>query len=363
MEPQSLVRKLDAKYFRRCLNILPEPYTDLDASRLAAAFFGLSGLDLIGALDNEVKPLVKADWIDWIYAQQVLPLKGSDSDNPPPSSRYGFRSGPWSGVKHDPHATHTEPLPYDASHLAMTYTALANLLILGDDLSRVNRKAITVSLRKLQQEDGCFLSSEYSGESDMRFLYSACASSFILNDWSGIDVNRAVDYIVKSQTYDGVFGQRPGQEGHGGSTYCAIASLKLMGKLEAVSTRKNELVIWLLNRQSGGFAGRPAKAPDTCYSFWIGAALDMLDAHQFIDAQGQRDFLKTTLSERGGLSKYPGGYPDILHAYMGFAGLSIMGEPGVQPIHAALNISMRAFDHLQKATVFWTGEKRAGQIC
>lgn len=36
----------------------------------------------------------------------------------------------------------------------MTYTALATLLILGDDLSRVNRAAIIKSLRTLQLEDG-----------------------------------------------------------------------------------------------------------------------------------------------------------------------------------------------------------------
>ena len=36
----------------------------------------------------------------------------------------------------------------------MTYTALATLLILGDDLSRVNRRAIITTLRKLQLEDG-----------------------------------------------------------------------------------------------------------------------------------------------------------------------------------------------------------------
>lgn len=39
-------------------------------------------------------------------------------------------------------------------HLAMTYTGLASLLILGDDLSRVNRTAIVHAVRSLQQEDG-----------------------------------------------------------------------------------------------------------------------------------------------------------------------------------------------------------------
>ena len=43
---------------------------------------------------------------------------------------------------------------YDCSHIAMTYTALASLLILGDDLSRVNRPAIIEALKTLQLPDG-----------------------------------------------------------------------------------------------------------------------------------------------------------------------------------------------------------------
>lgn len=42
----------------------------------------------------------------------------------------------------------------DAASIPNTYTALANLLLLGDDLSRVNTKAIVTTLKNLQQEDG-----------------------------------------------------------------------------------------------------------------------------------------------------------------------------------------------------------------
>jgi geranylgeranyl transferase type-1 subunit beta len=43
---------------------------------------------------------------------------------------------------------------YEYGHLAMTYTGLASLVILGDDLSRVNRAAIIEGVKALQQEDG-----------------------------------------------------------------------------------------------------------------------------------------------------------------------------------------------------------------
>ena len=32
---------------------------------------------------------------------------------------------------------------------------------------------------------------------------------------------------------------------------------------------------WLLRRQDAGFTGRPNKDADTCYSFWVGAALEV----------------------------------------------------------------------------------------
>ena len=45
-------------------------------------------------------------------------------------------------------------ITYDTGHIAMTYTALLSLLILGDDLSRVNKKGVIAGLRCLQLSDG-----------------------------------------------------------------------------------------------------------------------------------------------------------------------------------------------------------------
>lgn len=39
---------------------------------MTLAFFGLSGLDLLGALDA-ISAQRKQEMIDWIYAQQILP--------------------------------------------------------------------------------------------------------------------------------------------------------------------------------------------------------------------------------------------------------------------------------------------------
>ena len=67
-----------------------------------------------------------------------------------------------------------------------------------------------VGLRLLQQSDGCFGSTLDDNESDMRFLYCACAISFMLNDWSGVDQDRAIAYIQQCLTYEGGMALIPG---------------------------------------------------------------------------------------------------------------------------------------------------------
>lgn len=63
------------------------------------------------------------------------------------------------------------------------------------------------------------------------------------------------------------------EEGHAGSTFCAVASLSLMGRLEALGKTKNKLIHWCVMQQEKGFHGRMNKLDDTCYSFWVGATL------------------------------------------------------------------------------------------
>ena len=45
-------------------------------------------------------------------------------------------------------------IPYNYSHITMTYTALATLITLGDDLSRVDKAAVIDSLKHLQLNNG-----------------------------------------------------------------------------------------------------------------------------------------------------------------------------------------------------------------
>lgn len=63
----------------------------------------------------------------------------------------------------------------------------------------------------------------------------------------------------------------------GGSTFCALATLTLTGKLHDVLSSSNieKCKKWLLSKQELGFHGRANKPDDSCYSFWIGASLSV----------------------------------------------------------------------------------------
>ncbi len=57
---------------------------------------------------------------------------------------HGFRGSTANGIDN----------VYDCGNLAMTYTALSSLIILGDDLNRVNKTAVINGLKDHQLDDG-----------------------------------------------------------------------------------------------------------------------------------------------------------------------------------------------------------------
>lgn len=138
---------------------------------------------------------------------------------------------------------------------------------------------------------------------------------------------------MRTQSFDGAFGQGPAQESHGGSTYCAVSAYSLAGQLEQrfPSKRRSRLVSWLLARQSestectgyGGFNGRIGKFKDSCYSFWCGASLAVLSSHHLIDARANTAHLLRLQTVVGGIAKTEDDHPDAMHSYLSLAALSI----------------------------------------
>lgn len=144
-------------------------------------------------------------------------------------------------------------------------------------------------------------------------------------------------------------------EGHGGTTYCALAALQLSGQLNRIDPQTLEdIKRWCIFRQVDGFQGRPNKPVDTCYSFWIGAALKILDAFHLTDYNANRSYIiETQETVVGGFAKWPHSTADPFHTYLGLCGLSFAGEPGLFEVMPSLNISMRAYEKLLKLHETW----------
>eukprot|EP00096_Caligus_rogercresseyi_P003954 TRINITY_DN1797_c0_g1_i2.p1 TRINITY_DN1797_c0_g1~~TRINITY_DN1797_c0_g1_i2.p1 ORF type:complete len:329 (+),score=73.35 TRINITY_DN1797_c0_g1_i2:356-1342(+) len=314
--PLQFFRSRHAKFLRRILET-PNPPSSaaMDSSRMTIVLFCVAGLDL---LEEKVE---KEEIREWIWSCF--------------SSR-GFNGNPIS--------------LQGPGHIAMTYSALSLLLILDDPLERLETKSILAGLRELQLDNGSFLASIEDPQSDLRFLYCASAISYILRDWSGVNKEKAKAFILSTLRPEGAFAQNPNCEAHGGSTFCAVASLYLMGELDnALSpTQRKKLEQWVLRRVGKGFQGRPNKPSDSCYSFWLGATLSILGVE--VDLKDCMDFTLSTQSEVvGGFAKWTNYSTDPLHTYFSLAGLSIIHkELKLQAMHPALNIPFSAYERVKK---------------
>ena len=53
-----------------------------------------------------------------------------------------------------------------------------------------------------------------------------------------------LQFIHGSQSYDGAFGMAPSTESHGGCSYCAVAALAMMGRLDQCPRTARFAVCW-----------------------------------------------------------------------------------------------------------------------
>ena len=188
-----LLHSRHAKYFQRTLAVLPSSLASYDTQRITLLFFGVSGLDVLERLESLADS--QTHIVSWLYSCLV------SSQEEEKISRSGWRGSTTIKLANCSLPSHEE----DQGHIAMTYTALATLIILGDDLSRVDRKAVVAGVRALQLADGSFRAALGGGENDMRFLYCAACVCSILNDWEGMDQDLAVNYVLASFSFASIF--------------------------------------------------------------------------------------------------------------------------------------------------------------
>ncbi|KAG5437522.1 hypothetical protein PCANB_000950 [Pneumocystis canis] len=322
------------EYHLRHLDFLPDYYLFTDTSRMSMAFFCISSLDLLGSLEKSTTPLQRKSWVNWVYSFQVS---------------NGFCD--W--TKKNQYS----PMYHDLVHIASTYFAICILLILKDDMKRLNRKNIMQFVSCLQNENGSFrpyISNDQNIQSfekaDIRFTYCAIAVLYVLGCKDArkiIRVESLLKYIESCKSYDHGFAENPKNESHAGYTYCAIASLSLLKNMLPTENKKissmfsEKTLKWLLKKQLsdiedfGGFQGRTNKSSDTCYSFWVGGAL-----------RYSREFLLKRIHSTGGFEKCKGEYPDVMHSYFGLAALSIFGDENLEEIDPALGVTKKSLENL-----------------
>ncbi|VDD75095.1 unnamed protein product [Mesocestoides corti] len=228
------------------------------------------------------------------------------------------------------------PAPGHDSHLLSTLSGI-QILTMYDEMNVINRESVIRYISGLQNPDGSFMGDKW-GEVDSRFSFCAIASLSLLGviptdsrDFTqpleGVDIHMAVDFLVRCQNRDGGFGTRPGSESHAGQAYCVVGALSLLGQLRMLDIGK--AAWWLAERQlpSGGLNGRPGKQPDVCYSWWVLATLTILGRLMWINAAELTKFIFASQdTETGGISDRPGNYPDPFHTLFGLAGLSLLSR-------------------------------------
>jgi len=107
-------------------------------------------------------------------------------------------------------------------------------------------------------------------------------------------------------------------------------------------------------RQEYGFSGRPNKAEDTCYSYWVVATLSLLDSvHMFHHPRNVEFLLGNQNPICGGIGKCDNEHVDPLHTFMGLAGLALVQYEGLNPINPMLTMSEKAVMHMGKVHLGW----------
>ncbi|KAF9650049.1 terpenoid cyclases/Protein prenyltransferase [Thelephora ganbajun] len=111
----------------------------------------------------------------------------------------------------------------------ITYTVFVVLAILRDEFTRLDRPGLVTFLRSSQREDGSEKGSTLDptgGDTDLRLTYRAFVICTVLNNWSGVNVEKALEFVRRRRTYQGGYGSAR-CEAQGRPIYLAIAILRL----------------------------------------------------------------------------------------------------------------------------------------
>jgi geranylgeranyl transferase type-1 subunit beta len=110
-----------------------------------------------------------------------------------------------------------------------------------------------------------------------------------------------------------------------------------------------------------GMCGRLCKPADTCYAFWAGASLHLLEQSHLASKPALRHYLLALTQHpiMGGFSKFPGDkWADLYHSYLGLAALSLVStasereSDGIKELDAGMCVSADVRGRLERV---WEG--------
>ncbi|KAL9633530.1 MAG: hypothetical protein Q9164_004647, partial [Protoblastenia rupestris] len=323
------------KYWLRCLKtVLPTAYTSNDSQRMTFAFFTISALDILDALDDHTTAEERQGYADWIYRCQH-----------PGGGFRGF-TGADGGEEMS-----EEGKCWDPANLAATFFALAALMVLGDGMENVKRSECLEWARTLQRGDGSFgeaigKNGVIEGGGDTRYCYLAAGVRWILRRGELEEVQdirveelggyverlpppgreekdddlpqNLIRWLVSRQTLylqeeddlpmaaEDVPEPAPEEKPPSFQVQNAFP-------VSAIDTAKGPNIsmdVQMDDLKCAGFNGRCNKVADTCYAFWVGGSLGALRKTHLQDFNAIRRYLlEKTQHIIGGFGKMCGDPP------------------------------------------------------
>ncbi|EEB07496.1 farnesyltransferase beta subunit Cpp1 [Schizosaccharomyces japonicus yFS275] len=292
---------LDAhiKFLESSLKPFPAPYTVLDASKTWIIYWELVSLALLGRLTDDVKEQA---------VHTLATFRGPNG---------GFTNG----------LGHKE-------HILTTYAAVLSICLCNNSeaYDLIDKKRLLDWLMSLRNADGSFRVHD-EGECDSRASYAAVCIAYLVD---GVNYphlfDGTLDWLLQCQTYEGGFAGNPGTEAHGGYTFCSLAAISVLNGSSRV--RRIPLARWLTQRQDailGGLSGRTNKLVDGCYSWWVGASVNLFaleansdsDTRPLIKSEKLQEYIyQCCQPATGGLRDKPPKPADLYHTCYCLLGLS-----------------------------------------
>ncbi|KAL8709122.1 MAG: hypothetical protein Q9220_006143 [cf. Caloplaca sp. 1 TL-2023] len=408
---QSFNKSAHIRYFLRCLKTyLPTAYTANDSQRMTLAFFVLCALDLLDALDSNITEEERLAYVDWIYRCQhpsggFRGFTGTDVGEERTEANEHWDPAniaaayfalanlailgddlqrvkrreclDWLKRLQLSDGTFGEAVGKDGQvqggrDMRFCYCAAVIKWTLSDgngDTQDIDVDGLMRFLEASQTYEGGFANGPFH-EAQAGWTYCALGAITLLGKletspkhkrharaWPSDDsIHRLVGWLAGLQT--SVLHE---EEPPAPSDTVHTAQEDSDRDLEEASpvgavvvppedTVPDSEIIESIDEhfRLAGMTGRCNKIADTCYTFWAGGSLALLQSLNLLDLTALRTYLLEKTQHRiGGFSKLPGDPPDIMHSCLGLAGLAAMGEADLKPFDPALCLSYRARQRLE----------------